>query len=115
MSLNTYGAILTYAIQLEQNLHQYYQNAGKADLAQVADKRRANLERVRRENVVEITLEAIDGLDEANYPFDFTNISAEGQANAERLAAQFYTDVAPKINVRAVQRVLERYAKEHSG
>ena len=34
-------------------------------------------------------------------------------AKVEKIAAQFYADVAPKINVREAQRVLERYAKQH--
>jgi hypothetical protein len=31
----------------------------------------------------------------------------------ERIAAQFYADVAPKINVREAQRALERCGKQH--
>ena len=113
-SLNTFGSILTYAINLEANLVTYYESVGDAAQVKDADKRRSNLERVRRENILEITLEAIDGLDEANYNFDFADTSASGQEAIEATAAQFYTDVAPKINVRQAQRVLERYAKQHS-
>ncbi len=113
-SLNTFGSILTYAINLEASITDYYEAVGDAAKSKEADKRRANLERVRRENVLEITLEAIDGLDEANYSFDFDDTSDAGQGAVEATAAQFYTDVAPKINVRQAQRVLERYAKQHS-
>ena len=113
-SLNTFGSILTYAINLETQLKTYYENGGDTAQAQAADKRRSNLERVRRENVLEITLEAIDGLAEENYSFDFDDTSATGQTAVETTAAQFYTDVAPKINVRQAQRVLERYAKQHT-
>lgn len=113
-SLNTFGSILTYAINLEASIADYYEAIGDTGKSKEADKRRSNLERVRRENVLEITLEAIDGLDEDNYNFDFADTSANGQAAIEATAAQFYTDVAPKINVRQAQRVLERYAKQHS-
>lgn len=112
-SLNTFGAIMTYAIDLEDKLHTYYQALGDEERAAEAAKRRSNLERVRRENVLEITLEAISGLDEADYSFDFDDQSADGQAALERVAAQFYSDVAPKINVRQAQRVLKRYAGQH--
>lgn len=112
-SLNTFGAILSHAIGLEARLNDYYIQAGHTERAAAADKRRKKLERVRRENVVEITLEPIEGLDEADYVFDFDDRSASGQSAVERLAARFYQDVAPKINVRSAQRALERCGQEH--
>ncbi|MCI0713646.1 MAG: hypothetical protein L0154_26045 [Chloroflexi bacterium] len=114
-SLNTFGAIMTFAINLENDLVDYYRAVGDTERAAEADKRRSNLERVRRENVVEITLEAIDGLDEADYAFNFDDTSEAGQSAVETIAARFYEDVAPKINVRQAQRVLSRYAGQHSG
>lgn len=113
-SLNTFGAILTYAIDLETRLRDYYQAAGVSDRAAASDKRRSNLERVRRENVTEIKLEPIEGLDEANYGLNLDDTSAAGQAAVEATAARFFTDVAPKINVREAQRALERCAKQHN-
>lgn len=113
-SLNTFGAILTYAIELETRLRDYYQAAGDAGRAADADKRRSNLERVRRENVTEIKLEPIEGLDEADYALNLDDTSAAGQAAAEATAARFFRDVAPKINVREAQRALERCAKQHN-
>ena len=87
---------------------------GESAKAKAADKRRAKLERVRRENVVEITLEPIAGLDAADYALDLADVSREGQAAVEGVAARFYRDVAPKINVRAAQRALERCGREHA-
>ena len=113
-SLNTFGAILTHAIDMEANFHDYYKAIGNADRAKSADKRRSKLERVRRENVVEITLEPIEGLDEADYPLNLGDISEAGQQAIEQTATQFYSDVAPKINVRQAQRALERCGKEHA-
>ena len=113
-TLNTFGAIMTFAIELEARLSQWYGGLGEADLAKAADKRRRKLERARRENVVEITLEPIAGLDADDYALDLSDGSAEGQAAAAALAARFYADVAPKINVRAAQRTLERCGREHA-
>lgn len=113
-SLNTFGAILTHAIELEASLHDYYSTLGNSDRAKSADKRRKKLERVRRENVVEITLEPIEGLDEADYPLNLDDTSDAGQATIEQTATKFYEDVAPKINVRQAQRALERCGKEHA-
>lgn len=111
--LNQFGAILTFAIDLETRLRDYYQAAGNEDRAKESDKRRSNLERVRRENVTEIKLEPIEGLDEADYTLNLDDTSAAGQQAVEKIAAQFYTDVAPKINVREAQRALERCARQH--
>ena len=113
-TLNTFGAILTFAIELESRLAAYYESAGDAALAKAAEKRRKKLERTRRENVVEITLEPIAGLDAADYALGLGDETAAGQAAAAETAMRFYRDVAPKINVRAAQRTLERCGKEHA-
>ena len=113
-SLNTFGAILTYAIELETRLTDYYKQAGNAEQASASDKRRVKLERARREFVLEITLEAIEGLDEANYALELGDTSAAGQKQAAATAARFYADVAPRINVRDAQRILEKCGKEHA-
>ncbi len=113
MSLNTFGAILAFAIELESRLRDYYQAAGDAGRATDADKRRQNFERVRRENITEIKLEPIEGLHEDHYALNLTDTSETGQKAVEEIAAQFYADVAPKINVREAQRALERASKQH--
>ena len=112
-SLNTFGAIMTFAIEMETQIRDYYQSAGEAARTADADKRRLNFERVRRENVTEIKLEPIDGLSETDYALNLSDTSAAGQKAVEATAARFYTDTAPKINVREAQRALERAAKQH--
>lgn len=112
-SLNTFGAVFTFAIEMEARLSDYFADSGDAAKSKAADKRRKKLERVRRENVVEITLEPISGLRAEDYALDLGDGSADGQAELARIAAQFYRDAAPKINVRAAQRALERCGKEH--
>lgn len=112
-TLNTFGAILTFAIELEGQIADYYRAIG-SPRAIDADKRRSNLERVRRENVTEIKLEPIEGLDEANYGLNLGDTSESGQKAVEATAARFYADTAPKLNVREAQRALERAGKQHS-
>jgi hypothetical protein len=112
-SLNTFGAILTYAVNLEAALRDYYQQAGDAERSKAADKRRQTMERIRRETVLEITLEPIEGLNEADYVLVLSDTSSSGQQAVEATAARFYVEVAPRINVRQAQRALERAAKEH--
>ena len=114
-SLNTFGAILSHAIELEAQVSAYYAAAGDAAKAKAADKRRKKLERVRRENVVEITLEPIEGLDAGDYSLNLDDATEGGQVAVAQVAARFYADVAPKINVRSAQRALERCGREHEG
>ena len=71
------------------------------------------MERVRRENVTEIKLEPIEGLDQADYAIDWNDTSPAGQQAAAATAARYYIDTAPKLNVREAQRALERCAKQH--
>ncbi len=112
-ALTNFGAIFAFAIDLETQLGAYYQAAGLSDLAAAADKRRTNLERVRRENITEIKLEPIDDLDADDFTFDLTDSSPEGLRAAAATAARFYDSAAPKLNVREAQRALERCAKQH--
>ena len=89
-SLNTFGAILSHAIELESQLSDFYSGIGDIAKAKTADKRRKKLERVRQENVVEITLEPIEGLEAADYALDLRDASESGQAAAAKVAARFY-------------------------
>jgi hypothetical protein len=113
-SINSFGSVMAFAINSESQLQAYYEALGNTDRAKETDKRRAKLERIRRENIVEITLEPIDGLDEADYPFDWGDTSESGQKHNESLLAQFLADAAPKINVLPAQRALERCGQEHA-
>lgn len=111
--LNAFGAILTYAIDMEARLREYYTAAGAENRALEADKRRTTLERVRRENVTEIKLEPIEGLHAADYVMNLADTSEAGQRQIAQIAAQFYTDVVPHFNVREAQRALERCGKQY--
>ena len=87
--------------------------ADGVERSEAADKRRQTMERIRRETVLEITLEPIEGLNEADYELALSDTSTSGQQVVEATAARFYAEVAPKINVRQAQRALERAGKEH--
>ena len=113
-SLNTFGAIMTHAVNLEADLAAYYAQAGNPDRAKAADKQRQKMERIRREAVLEITLEPIDGLDAADYTLNLEDTTAADQQAIEATAARFYADVAPRINVRQAQRALERAGQDHA-
>lgn len=111
--INSFGGVLTFAITQESALKDYYAAIGNQDRSAAADKRRIKLERIRREHVVEITLEPIDDLDDAAFDFVWDDPSVTGQQHNERVLARFYKTAAPKINVKPAARALERCGEEH--
>lgn len=113
---------MTFAISLEDGLAELY-SAGAAALpeqaaelnarAKAAQSRAKKLERSRRGDITEITLEPIEGLEEAAYSFATEPLTAETLNAAEATARRFYADAAPKINVREARRLLERCHKDY--
>ena len=115
MDLGTFGAIMKFALEVETEVSRFYQSAqGLAkdkDLARVfgslasrGEKRIKTIERIRRENVTEMILEPIVGLDSDAYqptisiPEDaddsiLTNIARE----VEKKLNSFYNDAAAKL------------------
>ncbi|MCY4008405.1 MAG: hypothetical protein OXG02_00705 [Chloroflexi bacterium] len=110
--LNTFGAVLTYAIEIETLLRDAYRETGMAAEAKAADRRRLRLERTRAEHVLEITLEPIHGLAVTDYA-ELHDASTDIR-DKEAAATAFFQDASPKINVRQAQRVLQRCAREHA-
>jgi polysaccharide deacetylase 2 family uncharacterized protein YibQ len=112
--LNNFGAIFTFAIQMESQIRDYFQQLGMADRAKESGKRLEKLERARREYIVEITLEPIDDLESDTYTLNLNDTSPEGQRAVAAVARQFYADAAPKVNVRQAQRILEKCGSQYA-
>jgi hypothetical protein len=127
-SLNTFGAILSFAIDLEARLGEYYTAAagGTADLAEQFEeyarksaKRGQRLTAIRQENVTEMILEPIAGLNAEDYLIDFDPDTAGGAALAEAIrletrAERFYAEAGPKLNVTEARRAFQRLAQENA-
>lgn len=111
MELGTFGAVLKFAMEIEQEVRKFYETAagvtkdsGQAnrfqDLYKRGEKRLKTLERVRRENVTEMILEPIVGLDSDDYKIE-TNIEETelvGTAvSVEKILHGFYSNAATKI------------------
>jgi hypothetical protein len=114
---------MTFAADLENQLAQFYEKASReggihseefSRRAKSCIKRKQRLERSRRENVTEITLEPIEGLNATDYQLDLTNNLPKSIDVIEKRIVRFYSDVIPKINVLESQRVLLRCQKEHN-
>jgi rubrerythrin len=121
MKLGTFGAILNYALQIEEQTASFYRTAAQdhpgglfADLARRAHKRLERLERARREGVAEMILEPISGLDGDDYVVVLNpeTAPAEQALALEKAAARFYRDAAKKMPIREIVRLFERMAGE---
>jgi hypothetical protein len=112
--LGTFGAILRFAIQLEEQAAAYYEAAGApwAALALAHRKRQRECERVRREQVTEMILEPIYGLAEDDWALDLSQANAETAAKLEQTLGAFYTQAAGKVSVPQVGRSLRKLAQE---
>jgi|YNPNPStandDraft_1061719.scaffolds.fasta_scaffold39115_2 rubrerythrin len=130
MELATFGAVLSFAMDLEQRLGVLYrklQSHAPGELSaqlgraiEAAQKRAKLLEQVRRENVAELILEPISGFRSEDYALEnasevYASYEAckEAWRKAERTAVSFYTLGAQKLPIPEVKRVFERLAKEH--
>ena len=71
------------------------------------------LERSRRENITEITLEPIEGLNSEDYNIDITHQSLGAVNLNEKIICKFYEEAGPKLNVREARFVFQRHLKRH--
>lgn len=123
--LNTFGAILGFAIEWEKRAAAFYEAGARnrllatfLELAQGAHKRLRRLEQARREGVAEMILEPISGLDGEAYrlelPPETDELALLNQARLlEETAARFYRDAATRMPIREVARLLEGLAQEN--
>ncbi len=116
MELGTFGVILKFAMEVEQEAINFYESTisevkdeellGKfQDLQKRGLKRLKTLERVRRENVTEMILEPIIGFDSENYkPATEIPTGAEERivqelaVSIEKTLLEFYTQAAVKVD-----------------
>lgn len=125
MQLGTFGAILSFSIELETQAADYYEAAFEigidpiySKMAKGARKRVKRLERTRRELVAEMILESITGLDDDNYsinPKSSSNpdVLLSGALTIENNARQFYKDAEVKMPIKEVSRIFNRLAREN--
>jgi rubrerythrin len=126
MELGTFGAILGFAMDLEERAAAFYGRAAHGNLEHVFDdraqdvrKRLRRLERARRELVSEMILESITGLNGDNYAVTLDAEADEGTLLAqardlEAASTRFYRDAAAKMPIREVARLFRRLADEHA-
>jgi hypothetical protein len=124
LALNSYGSILSFAIDFESRLQSFYDAAAAfddtfGDTAQRYARRKTRLIQVRQDHVTEMVLEPISGLDESDYgPAPVAAADRSGALTEARrleaLAAKFYGDAGPKMNVTEVIRTFQKLARENA-
>jgi rubrerythrin len=125
MELATFGAIMTFALEMEKEAADFYTEAAQGELeeifsslAQDSRKRMKRLERARREGVAEMILEPITGLNGDDYRVELPLEPVEEDIlehaiTLEEVSRRFCLAAAKKIPVREVARNFERMAKEN--
>lgn len=122
MALNQFGAVMTFAIELESSLADFYRKAS-AEQPELQEKylrrekdslsRKKKLEKSRRENVTEIILEPIEGINRADFVLDLATYTPDHIQSIEKIVTTFYDLTQEKINVFETKRVLKRCARQH--
>jgi len=116
MELGTFGAIMKFTLELENEVSRFYESASQnvedqnlidvfSELLRRGQKRITTLERVRRENITEMILEPIAGLDSEIYKPD-TKIPEGGSEDTirkmsvdiEKRLKEFYSQASIKID-----------------
>jgi len=125
MDLATFGAILSYAMEFEEQAAAFYAAAAKGpleetfnDLERSSRKRAQRMERTRREGVAEMILEPIMGLNGDDYRTELSadvdeTVLLEQAIALEEIAIRFYQDAAEKLPIREVVRTFTRMAEEN--
>jgi len=125
VELGTFGAVLKFALELEERAAAFYEAGAGGGLAEVfgdlargSRKRARRLKQARRELVNEMILESIAGLEAEEYQVELDAGAEEPdrlrQARTlEETSARFYRDAAAKMPIREVVRLFERLAREN--
>jgi len=128
MELNTFGALLKFALDLEAALARFYSEAQAAatgeslqgifvELASAGERNRKRLEQVRRQQVNEMLLESMQGLHADDYRVDLDAGGSElprTAIHAEIRLERFYRDAAARLSLPEVARSFRRLAEAHA-
>lgn len=135
MEISTFGALLAFAIELEERAAAFYETLAEIEgcskvretlleMAEQNRKRKGLLVSTRQENVTEMVLEPITDLKAEDYLVETDLLQPSSCAQAlskalevERRAQRFYTDAGEKAKhlLAGVARTFARLAREKAG
>jgi len=125
MELGTFGAIIGFALELELQAYEYYEDLHNtvfsqsvSQLMEGSQKRSKRLRRIRQELVTEMILEPITGVESDDYLLSISEVSEESEylyqgIRLEENMGHFYLAMAPLIPMKEVERAFLRLAKEN--
>jgi len=125
MELGTFGAIISFALELELQMFEYYENHYESVFSKfdsqllVSSQKRANrLKRIRQELVTEMILEPITGVDSGDFAMSISEGTNEADLlhkaiHLEENMHRFYSAMSPLIPMKEVQRAFLRLSKEN--
>lgn len=118
MQLGTFGAIMTFAMQLEEQGLTLYGEARQSlpedmrtALLRGSRKRLKRLERAKREGVAEMILEPISGLDDSDFQVEESGDAVETAMRFEATSGRYYRRAAEKLPILEISRLFDRMAE----
>lgn len=132
MELGTFGAVFTFAIQLEKKSSKFYEEAVSVLESPEAKKlftllgtgvrkRKKKVEKTRQEFIRECILVHVTGLKRSDYEVKVGSLQCIGDQQLletalelEENSYRFYKEASTKIGLPDVGRVFKRLAKENS-
>jgi hypothetical protein len=130
MELSAFGAIMEFALKRENEFKDIVEDAlgreGLDPLKELLDgisrdarKNLKTLERTRRENINEMVIAPISGLEGDDYVFEAMSIDGMSAAEFARYAGEilersisFFRDAADKVPIEEARRAFQRLAKK---
>jgi rubrerythrin len=130
MDLGTFGAIMGFAVQMVQQTETFYKTMAQEAqdsilrealqvLSKEEGKSRSLMERTRRENVTEMILEPVEGLDQSDYEIDMNTMDQSSDTDLlktalalEERAQMFFSDVSGKVPLPEVGRIFRKAAQK---
>jgi rubrerythrin len=123
--LGTFGAIISFALELENQAFGFYESLNDTDFFQTlsfllkgSTKRIGRLKRIRQELVTEMILEPMTGVNGDEYRVTLADESGgteviQQAVHLEENMGSFYAMAAPLIPMKEVERAFLRLAKEN--
>ncbi len=126
MVLSTFGAVMGFAAEIVGQTKETYENLiGKAsnpalkgsfqELAEEGKKNHSLMEKTRRENVTEMILEPITGLQREDYEMDLRGLEQKDDGDLLKIALtleerqkRFFQDAAARVPLPEVARIFRK-------
>jgi rubrerythrin len=130
MALSTFGAIMGFAAEMAREAGETYRSLSEKarapvlravlnELASEAAKNHSLMEKARRENVTEMILEPVAGLNQEDYEVDLQGLSQIDDVDLLKIALlleergnRFFRDASTKVPLPEVARIFRKVSQK---